>query len=129
MKFNISNSAKRITPEKVRKDNSNIWRYSTHLQSELRKENFSKAIPEAYIAYKEALGEIELVSPYDGVDLSMDLEKFKKKLSKQDRELFNLLLLGMKQEDIAAEVGCSQPLISIKLKRLRDQFKDFYGED
>ena len=122
----VSMSSKRISPEKVKKDNSDLWRYSPELQSALRKEKFSKSDPEAYLAYKHALGEVTLVSPYEDVDLQMDLKKFKKRLKDTDLEIFNLMMLGMRQEEIAEVVGLCQASISNKLKKLRELFKHFY---
>lgn len=126
--YKVSTSSMRITPDKVKKDNSNIWQYSPELFSALRKEKFSKSDPEAYIAYRDAVGDLALSSPYDDVDLQMDLAVFKKSLNKSDLRLFNLMLLGMTQSEIAGVVGISQPTVSIKLKKLREQFKEFYYE-
>ena len=110
----VSTSPKRISPEEVSKDNSDIWRYSPDLYSALRKEKFSKANPEAYMDYMEAIGELGLVSPYDDLELQMDLE------------IFNLMLLGMKQREIKDIVGLCQATVSKRLRNLKAKFKEFY---
>jgi DNA-binding NarL/FixJ family response regulator len=122
----VSTSPKRISPEEVSKDNSDIWRYSPDLYSALRKEKFSKSNPEAHMNYMEAIGELGLVSPYNDLELQMDLEKFKEGLSESDLEIFNLMLLGMKQREIKEIVGLCQATVSKRLRNLKAKFKEFY---
>lgn len=125
----VSESSKRIDPSQVSRDNSDIWRYSPDLYSALRKEKFSKAKPEAFIDYKDAIGELGLVSPYESMDLQMDLEKFKLTLSESDLEIFTLMLLGMKQREITEVVGLCQAAVSNRLRKIRSKFKEFYYEE
>lgn len=122
----VSESSKRINPEDVNRDNSDIWRYSPELYSVLRKEKFSKSNPEAFIGYMEAIGELHQVSPYEDIDLKLDIEKFKLTLGDIDLEIFNLLMLGMKQCEITEVVGLCQAAISNRLRKIRARFKEFY---
>jgi hypothetical protein len=126
--YKTSMSMKRITADKVRKDNSNVWRYSPELQAALRKENFSKAKPDSYLQYKDALGELDLVSPYNSIDLKMDIEKFKSNLEGIDVKIFELLMLGMVHEEIADIVGILRPSVSKRIKTIMNFWKEFYKD-
>lgn len=118
--------SKRLTPEDVSRDNSDLWRYSIPLFKELRKENYSKADPEAYVRYCDAAGITGFTEPFEGIDLKLDIEKFKMLLSGVDLKIFSLMLLGMKQAEISAEVELSQAAVSKRLKKIKEKFKTFY---
>ena len=94
--------------------------------SELRKEKYSKADPAAYLKYCEAVGLESYSEPFKDIDLKLDIEKFKTKLKGVDLEVFTLMLLGMKHREIKDIVGISQASVSLRLKRIRSLFKDFY---
>lgn len=119
--------SKQIRPEQVKKDNSDLWRYSTELFQELRKERFSKPKHEAYIDFCEASAIVGYTDPYDALELKLDVERFKNTLEKSDLEIFSLLMVGMRQCEIAELVGSSQACISINLKKIREKFRKFYS--
>jgi hypothetical protein len=121
-------SSKRIEATKVRRDNSDVWRYSTILFSELRKENYSKSLPESYNLYCEAVGTMGYSEPFLGFDLTMDIDTFKKTLQKADKELLTLLLLGMKHREISDIVGLSRSAVTRRLLKIKQEFKEFYLE-
>lgn len=124
-----STSKHRIDPEKVNKDNSNLWRYSTILFSALRKENFSKADPEAFIDYCDAIGILGGYDPEEDENLRMDLEKFKGTLNEEDANIFSLFLMGLKQREIEEMLEIKQRYISGRLAAIFKKFERFYFKD
>jgi DNA-directed RNA polymerase specialized sigma24 family protein len=110
----------------VRKDNSDLWRYSTTLSSALRKENYSKYDPEAYINYCDAVGLLDPPDQYAAVDFAMDIEKFKSKLSDVDAKVLSLYLIGLRQREIGELIGAPRRYVSVRLARIFKKFKKFY---
>ena len=124
-----SKSKHSIPPEKVNKDNSNLWRYSTILFSAMRKENFSKADPAAYMDFCDASGILGGYDPSDDANLAMDIETFKESLSELDRAIFSMYLLGMRQREMEELLDIKQKAISSRLTNIINRFKLFYVED
>lgn len=124
-----SKSKHSITPEQVNKDNSNLWRYSTILFSAMRKENFSKADPAAYIDYCDAVGILGGYDPSDDANLAMDIETFKGTLSEVDKAIFSMYLLGMRQREMEELLDIKQKAISRHLVSIIERFKIFYLEE
>ncbi|BCS54031.1 hypothetical protein [Geobacter sp. SVR] len=131
-----------ITPEKVKRDNSNIRKYSDTFWRELRKLNKlnRKTInPDPYT--NEMMSEIMRLSMNPNSDFNIDVGNFvEKKLSEREAFIFKMFLYGgnIKQQDIAnswigTQKDCdgnlksvSQSLVNIELKRILKMFKEYY---
>ena len=57
------------------------------------------------------------------VNVTLTIEKARKSLRATDRTLFDLLLDGKTQDEMARELGCTQPSISLRLSALRKQLQ------
>lgn len=57
------------------------------------------------------------------VNVTLTIEKARKSLRANDRTLFELLLDGKTQDEMAKELGCTQPSISLRLSALRKQLQ------
>ena len=121
-----SNSKYSITPEKVRKDNTDIWKYSTILARELRKENFKKHRPEDYINYCDAANLLVEENPYEHVDFHMDIEKFKLTLSPVDVKVLDMYLLGMKAVEMEVHLDRKRVSISNRINSIIAKFRIWY---
>jgi hypothetical protein len=121
-----SNHKMSINPEEVRRDNSNVWRYSKKIFLELRKEKFHKAMPQKHIQFCDFMGELALYEPFNEIDFKLDLETFRKTLGPLDKRIFDLVVIGLIQEEIKEVVGISQPSVSKRLAKIRESFKEFY---
>lgn len=128
--MNAQHNKRLIPPEKVKKDNSNLYRCDPALAAALRKERFHKAKPEDFVDYCETAGLLDPEDIYAPVEFRMDLEKFISRLPQSDADLFRYrYLLGMSQHEIADMIGMSQSWVSPRLKTLRDRFKAFYVQE
>jgi len=115
-----------LSPEEVRRDNSDLFRFSIPLDKALRKERYAKAKPDLYVNYCEALGLLGMSDPFPDLDLQLDLEKFFTKLSQLDATILKLYLLKMTQPEIAQRVGLCQAAVSNHFKVIREKFEEFY---
>lgn len=116
-----------IPPESVRRDNSDLFRYSVRLDKELRKERFPKEKPEQIINFFDALGTVELVDPYQDIDFRMDMEKFLATQPDLDRSIMRMYLLKMTQTEIAGKLGVCQATVCNRFKVIKEKFAEFYG--
>ena len=57
------------------------------------------------------------------VNVTLTVEKARRSLKATDRILFEFLLDGKTQEEMAKELGCTQPSISMRLTALRNQLQ------
>lgn len=125
----VSSSSKRIPAERVDRNNTNIWRYSTTLFAELKKENYIQSDPELYRKYLESVGAVGYSEPFKDIDFKLDVDKFKEQLSAIDLDIFNLMLLGLKHREIKEVVGLSQTAISKRLNKIYKAFREFYYDE
>jgi|LGOV01.1.fsa_nt_gb hypothetical protein len=112
--------------DRVKKDNSNLWQHDSKLASALRKERFRKEDFEALSRYNEAVGISGTVNTIEETEISMDIKTFRETLSARDSGIFGLFLQGYGQVATAKMLGVSQPLVSIRLNKIREAFKEFY---
>ena len=114
----------------IKKDNSNIYRYSNSLSAELKKDRFKKIDLWEYTNFLQALDGI-YVDPSDSANFSIDLNKFLGRLSGYDNELFRLYYKEeYTQSEIADALGKTQGYVSYKLDAIEKAFIEFYfGED
>ena len=71
----------------------------------------------------------DIISDYDNTQaacIKLDIITFMKKLTDRDKSIFEQHILGTNQEIIARNVGLSQPVISRRIKKLQNKFKEFY---
>ena len=57
------------------------------------------------------------------VNVTITVEKARRSLKATDRVLFEFLLDGMTQDEMARKLGCTQPSISMRLAALRNQLQ------
>lgn len=118
------------SPDQVRPDNSDLYRYDTELAAALHKERFKKARPDEFSRFCEASGVTGLDDPFEAFDFQLDLEKFITALDDvKDRVIFQMFLLGrVKQTEIAEVVGCCQATVHNRLRKLFARFAEFYAD-
>lgn len=118
----------KITPDKVRRDNSNIFAFSFDLFRELRKEKFRKPkIDDRFVQFSlnRKAGE---ANPYPDLDFRMDIDRFMENLEDEDYVFFSMFMMGFSQTEMMQETGLSQPSISLKISRVIEKFKRYYLE-
>lgn len=122
-----------IPAERVKRDNSNLWRHNRQLDSAVRKERFRKEDFDALREYHEHQGILGSDSPHDSIEIRIDMDNFKNRLSPRDRFIFEHTIENavlnrepIIQQAVAVTLGISQPLVSVVIKKLKKQFRDFY---
>ena len=55
-----------------------------------------------------------------------DLDKFRETLTTQQKRIFNYMLAGLNQREIAERIGCSRQNVNQKTDRVRTLFAKFY---
>lgn len=115
-----------LAPEDVRRDNSDLFRFSIPLDKALRKERFAKAKPELYINYCEAVGILGTSDPFPSLDMQLDMEKFIGQLSILDASIMKLYMFKMTQPEIAQRVGVCQATVCNRMKLIRAKFAEYY---
>jgi len=125
---------KTIGLDKLRKDNSNLWRIEgvgRTLMEELKKVKFKKVKPNhiddlrnwvAVTGYGET-------NPYTELDKKLDLEKFADSLPEEYQEIFNLFLENLTVPEISVELGIPKPTLYSKLRFINQLYKEFYLEE
>lgn len=116
-----------LPAEKVKPDNSNLFRHSNTLWKALRKERFSKIKLDAYYRYL-LVSSSGCYDPYPDADLAMDVERFNQTLDEGSAEVLLYFMRGLSVKEIAAETGRSLPNTYFKLRTLLRQFTTFYLE-
>lgn len=117
----------KITPEKVKRNNSDLFKYSKELCKALRKERFHKPLHEKYLNYCIAADKLS-VNPYEDANFAMDLEKFSNTLKGLELICFQYFLEGLIQEEIACIVGKTQGRVSQILAEVIRKFEIFYKD-
>lgn len=117
-----------LPPEKVRKDNTNLYRYSTKLDKALRKDRFRKAQPHKFAEYCAAANLNGTEDPFPELEFNMDVEKFMSLLSDRDSQILRLHLFKLNQTEIADVLGISQTAVCFSLRDIRGWFADFYKD-
>lgn len=119
----------RIKAEEVRKDNSDLWRFSRKLADALKKENNKKS---PNLVYYETLEQIEsacVVDPYEDINERLDLDTFADLLPTEiEKEIFILLMQGFSHSEIGVELGYSRHLYKLT-NSIIDKYKQFYEEN
>ena len=122
----------RITLDKVRRDNSNVYACDNGLgqilHAVLRKERYqimsdtqlSKYLNNCLALYSGS------DNPYPDIDFAMDIEKFADRLKPKWKEVFLLFLRGYTPPEIGAMIGRSPKTVYAKVKTLVEDFSDFY---
>lgn len=114
--------------DRLKKDNSNLFRYDKELTRVLRKERFKKPKHDVYLNYCIAADKMSF-NPYADFDMYLDIETFKLELRGLELICFNYFLHGMIQEEIASMIGKNRSRVSQILKIVFEKFKIFYSEE
>lgn len=118
-----------ISPDKVRRDNSNIWRFSQELDRELHRLRFRPTDQTRIVEYFEAAGSMELSDPFPSLNFSIDLDRFSEsKLSPVEQNVLRLFLCGLNQQEIADELEISQPYVSRHISEIKKALKEHFKE-
>ena len=122
----------RIAAHEVKKNNSNLFRYSTELFKAMRKVNYDSRFMtqtlDRWYQYLLASG-TGYADPYPDCDFKMDLESFHSRLPPDRQKLLELFMLGLTPTEISKIIGRSAPNTYFKLSRLKQDFKKFYLGD
>lgn len=111
----------------VRRDNTNIRRYSDSLWRALRKERFKKADPNKFV--NEMAAEQLAFESDAHSDFKEDVAKFiATKLTEREGKIFSLFVFGgrMGQADIGAMLDVCQATVSNELNHSLELFKKWY---
>ena len=123
-----------IKPEKVRKDNSNLWRMEgggRGLDNDLRRVHGK--IP----SYEEVAGLANYykavnygeVNPYAEVEFHIDMDKFANGLSESNRKVFMMALDHVSAKIMADDLDLPLRTVYNKLNRLSVLLKDYFKEE
>ena len=118
---------KQIELQYVKKDNTNIRRYSDSLWRALRKERFKKADPNKFV--NEMAAEQLAFETDENSDFKNDVAKFvATKLTEREGKIFSLFVFGgkMGQVDIGNILGVCQATISNDLNNSLALFREWY---
>ena len=122
----------RITVDKVRRDNSNVYACDNGLgqllHSVLRKERYqvmSEAQLSKYVNNCLAIHQGS-DNPYPEIDFALDVQKYGDSLKPKWREVFVLFMRGYTPPEIGALIGRSPKTVYAKIKTLLEGFSDFY---
>lgn len=118
---------KHITLDRVRKDNTNIRKYSDPLWRALRKERFKKADPDKFV--NQMAAEQMAFQSDNNTDFKKDVAKFvTTKLTEREGKIFSLFVFGgkMGQTDIGSILGVCQATVANDLHCALELFKGWY---
>ena len=118
---------KQITPDKVRRDNSDVFRYSKELSKALRKEKFAKVRLDAFYKFSLVSG-AGRVDPYPACDFRLDMEKFSATLEHIDRRVLGLFLIGLSAKEISIQISRSHSNVYYHINKIVEAYKLFYLE-
>lgn len=113
--------------EKVKRDNSNIRKYSDPLWRALRKERFKKAQPDVFVNEMAAEQIAWQQDPH--TDFKCDVEKFMREhLTKREAAILEMFLFGggISQTEMGEKLGVSQPTVTNDFRRVLTKFKEYY---
>jgi DNA-directed RNA polymerase specialized sigma subunit len=111
----------------VRRDNTNIRKYSDSLWRALRKERFKKADPDKFVN-QMAAEQVAFLSDTH-TDFSKDVATFiASKLTEREGKIFSLFVFGgkMGQTDIGKILGVCQATVANDLHCSLELFKEWY---
>lgn len=121
---------KQIEVDKVKRDNSNIRKFSDSLWRVLRKERFKKANPDMFT--NEMAAEELGLRDASTSDFDCDVDSFAAKfLTKREESVLRLFLYGGKvcQTEMGEILQVSQPTITNELRRILLKFAEYYYAD
>lgn len=118
-----------LAPEKVRKDNANVWRYSREIDKALRRERFKPYDYDAAVMTFQFLGMDQGWCEEGQLEARQALESFLFTLPARDCLMFADWLKGTRQQDLADTYGLSQAGVSTRLKFLRWCCREWVTED
>jgi hypothetical protein len=118
-----------LAPEKVRRDNANVWRYSREIDKVLRRERFKPYDYDTAVTTFQFLGMDQGWSEIGQLEARQALESFLCTLSERDCLMFADWLKGMRQQDLAESYSLSQAGVSTRLKFLRWCCREWVTED
>ena len=111
----------------VRRDNTNIRKYSDSLWRALRKERFKKADPDKFVN-QMAAEQVAFLSDAH-TDFKRDVGTFiASKLTEREGKIFSLFVFGgkMGQTDIGKILGVCQATVANDLHAALELFKEWY---
>lgn len=118
---------KQIELKYVRRDNTNIRKYSDSLWRALRKERYKKADPDKF-CNQQAAEQLAFNSD-DHTDFRKDVMAFiSSKLTEREGKIFSLFVFGGKigQTDIGRILGVCQATVANDLHNAKELFKEYY---
>lgn len=118
----------KIPPERVKRDNSNLYAYSVELDRALKKDRGRNPDLSQDYALFAAITPSD-VNPYPMTEFAMDLDAFRETLSDDNRLLMGLYLQEYTPKEMSEVTRWAQKTIYYRLKRLRILFKKFYLEN
>ena len=123
-----------IKPEKVRKDNKNLYRMEgrgKELDRDLKKLRGKNPDYEeigALIEYYTVLN-YGSVDVYDELIFRMDMEKFKSSLSESNQKVLDMLTDHIPVKIIAEDLQLPVKTVYSKMYKLRDMLEDYFKEE
>lgn len=122
--------AKTIGLDKLRKDNSNLWRVEgigPVLKEELKKLNFKKVTKDHLDKLKNwaVVTEYGRVDSYQDIDSRLDMMKFAETLPDGYREVFDLLMENMDVNEMSRELGVHKQTLYPKLRLISQLYREF----